>query len=254
MPSGIYDVSRTRVAPVFELLQRRSDDWVRSLLALCGGPSAAPVDPTLNLEFQRGFWGKAEHALDPPVALLSWLIRNPTPQLSGDDGHFERRSLAKGDPTMVGRALHGLRTSAAPKGWHLLESPTVPDVFIETPDALIVIEGKRTDQWPNLDASWLSGRPQIWRHIDAAWEIRGRRQVFGLYLVQGQESDGELPPQWAAAFREAVSGPVLEKSFPHRSTAERDAIAACMIGGTTWNLVCKTFGIPMASSLLATSA
>ena len=254
MASGIFDVSRTRVAPVFELLQRRSDDWVRTLLVMCGGPTATPVDPTLNLEFQKGFWGKAEHALDPPVGLLSWLIRNPNPQSLAEDAQMERRLLARGDPTLVGRALHGLRTSAAPKGWHLLESPTVPDVFIETPDALIVIEGKRAEQGPNLDPTWLTGRPPIWRHIDAAWEIRGRRQVFGLYLVQGQESDGALSPHWADAFREAVSGPVLEKSFPHRSTAERDAIAACMIGGTTWNLVCKTFDIPMASSLLASSA
>jgi hypothetical protein len=247
MAGGIQDFSRTRAAPVFDLLQRRADDWVRVLLALNQGSGAPAVDPTLNLEFQKGYWGKSEHPLDPPVALLSWLIRNPTPLLSAETAHVERLQLAKGDPLMVGRALHALRTSAAPKGWHLLEGPTVPEVMLETPDALIVIEGKRSEAGAALDTTWHSGRHPIWRHIDAAWEIRGRRRVFGFFLVQGQESDGALPAQWIAAMGEAMSAPVLEKSFPHRSTAERDAIAACFLGGTTWNRVCTTFGISLAS-------
>jgi hypothetical protein len=248
MPAGIHDSSRTRVAPVFDLLQGRSDDWVRTLLSLNQGANQSPADLAgLNLKFQKGYWGKTEHSFDPPVALLSWLIRNPTPQLLAQDAIPERVLLAKGEPGVVARALHALRTSAAPKGWHLLEGPTVPDVMIETPDALIVIEGKRTESGPTLDTTWLSGRHQIWRHIDAAWEIRGRRRVFGLFIVQGQESDGGLPPHWQKAIRDAVGSVVLDASFPHRSSTERDAIAACFVGGTTWNLVCKAFNISSAS-------
>jgi len=248
MPGGIHDSSRTRIAPVFDLLQGRSDDWVRTLLLLAQGVNQSPVDLVgLNLKFQKGYWGKTEHSLDPPVSLLSWLIRNPTPRLPAQEAIPERVLLAKGEPGIVGRALHALRTSAAPKGWHLLEGPTVPDVMIETPDALIVIEGKRTETAPTLDMTRLSGRHPLWRHIDAAWEIRGRRRVFGFFIVQGQESDGGLPPLWQTAIRDAIAGAVLDTSFPHRSSSERDAIAACFLGGTTWNLVCKAFSISLTS-------
>jgi hypothetical protein len=248
MPGGAHDSSRTRVAPVFDLLQGREDDWVRALLLLNAGSQRSQPDlSALNLKFQKGYWGKNEHSLDPAVALLSWLIRNPSPRLLAQDEHQERRLLALGDPVTVARALHALRTSAAPKGWHLLEGPTVPDVIIETPDALVVIEGKRTESGPTLDTTWLTGRHQIWRHIDAAWEIRGRRRVFGFFIVQGQDSNGGLPPHWRKAFNEALSSSALETSFPHRSLTEREAIAACMLGGTTWDEVCKAFGISQAS-------
>jgi hypothetical protein len=91
----------------------------------------------------------------------------------------------------------------------------------------------------------------MWRHIDAAWEIRGRRRVFGFFIVPGQEADGGAPPLVAAAFGEALSEAMLEAmleaNFPHRSAKERDAITACFLGGTTWNLVCKTLNISLAS-------
>jgi hypothetical protein len=248
MPGGIRDSSRTRVAPVFDLLQGRTDDWVRTLLRLPHGLREKPPDLSpLNLQYERGYWGQTEHGLDPPVSLLSWLIRNPTPQLRAQDRHPERSLLAIGDPATVIRGLHALRSSAAPKGWHLLEGPTFPDVLIETPDALIVIEGKRTELGATVDTSWLTGRHQIWRHIDAAWEMRGRRQVFGFFIVQGEEPGGLLPTHWHDAFGVAISSVALDTSFPHRSSTERDGIAACLLGGTTWQAVCAAFGIAPGS-------
>src|ERR1700733_9989689 len=197
MLAANHDSSRARIAPVFDALQSRRNDWVRALLLLNHGGNQAAVDlEGLDLKFNKGYWGRTERSFDPPVALLSWLIRYPPPQLLAPPVVPERTLLADGEPAVVARALHALRTSAAPKGWHLLEGPTVPDVLIETPDALVVIEGKRTEPGPTLDTTWLSGRHQIWRHIDAAWEIRGRRRVFGFFIVQSQDSDGGLPPHW----------------------------------------------------------
>ena len=71
--------------------------------------------------------------------------------------------------------------------------------------------------------------------------------MFGFYVVPGQEPDGGLPPIVEAALREALSEPVLEANFPHRSTRERDAITTCFLGGTSWNLVCKKFNITSTS-------
>jgi hypothetical protein len=248
MVGGILDLSRTRIAPVFDVLQGRTNDWVRALLLLNRGGSQSSMDlEGLDLKFHRGYWGKTERSFDPPVALLSWLIRHPTPQLLAPPAVPERTLLANGEPAVVARALHALRTSAAPKGWHLLEGPTVPDVMIETPDTLIVIECKSSEPNGTPDSAALTGRHPMWRHIDAAWEIRGRRRVFGFIIGPGHEPDGGAPPVVEAAFGEVHSEAVLEANFPHRSAKERDAITACFLGGTTWNVVCKTFNISLAS-------
>jgi hypothetical protein len=248
MLSANQDVSRTRTAPVFDVLQGRTNDWVRALLLLNRGGSPSAVDlEGLDLKFHKGYWGKTERSFDPPVALLSWLIRHPTPLLLAPPAVPERTLLANGEPAVVARALHALRTSAAPKGWHLLEGPTVPDVTIETPDAHIVIECKSSEPNGTPDSAALSGRHPMWRHIDAAWEIRGRRRVFGFIIGPGDGPDGGASPVVEAAFGEALSEAVLEANFPHRSAKERDAITACFLGGTTWNLVCKAFNISLKS-------
>jgi len=248
MPDANHDSSRTRIAPVFDVLQGRRNDWVRALLILSRGGSRPAVDlEGLDLKFHKGYWGKTERSFDPPVALLSWLIRYPTPQLLASPIVAERTLLADGEPAVVARALHALRTSAAPKGWHLLEGPTVPDVLIETPDALIVVDCKSAVTIAMPKSATLTGRHPMWRHIDAAWEIRGRRRVFGFFIVPDQQPDGDVAPAVEAAFGEALGEAVLEANFPHRSSKERDAIIACFLGGTSWNLVCKKFNISLTS-------
>jgi hypothetical protein len=146
MPAGPFDSSLTRVVPLFERLRLRTDDWVRALLRQ---PGSCPYNvrelAALDLRFLDGHWGTRERGLEPPVSLLSWLIRNPTPQLSTQDRILARSLLARGDPQTVDSALRALRSAGIRKGWHVLEGPTYPDVLIETPDALIVIEGKRTE-------------------------------------------------------------------------------------------------------------
>jgi hypothetical protein len=129
----------------------------------------------------------------------------------------------------------------------LLEGPTVPDVMIETPDALIVIECKSPEPHGTPNFATPTGRHAMWRHIDAAWEIRGRRRVFGFFIVPAQEPDDGVSPVVEAAFGEALNKAVLEANFPHRSTKERHAITTCFLGGTTWTGVCKTFNISLTS-------
>src|ERR1700722_6829222 len=137
MLAANHDSSRARIAPVCDALQSRRNHWVRALLLLNHGGNQAAVDlEGLDLKFDKGYWGRTERSFDPPVALLSWLIRYPPPQLLAPPVVPERTLLADGEPAVVARALHALRTSAAPKGWHLLEGPAVPDVMIEPPDAL----------------------------------------------------------------------------------------------------------------------
>jgi hypothetical protein len=248
VPGGKRDSSKTRVAPVFDQLRLRADGWVRDLLQIVAATSQPPTTLAgLDLSFLQGFWGPIEKGLSPPVSLLSWLIRHPTPQLLAQTAGAERSRLAQGGPTTVLKALEALRTSSAPRGWHILEGETRPDVFIETPDALIVIEGKRTEGGPTLDTTWLTGRHQIWRHLDAAWEIRGRRGVLGFFVVEGEGPAGDVPEIWRNVCSEARNLSALTSSFPHRSTAERDGIAGCLLGVTTWKKLCGAFQIPFGS-------
>ncbi len=240
---------KTRLVPVMDALHARRDDWVRTLLTLTDGSvetATAGRFADVNLAYQKGFWGKNESPMDPPVSLLSWLIRHPPAATINDQSHRDRWLLGRGDPAVVRRALRDLR-SGAPKGWHLFDSPAVPDVLIETPDALVVIESKRGTVTPALDETALPGRPLIWRNLDAAWEVRGRRRVFGFFIVQGEESDGSLPQHWRDSLASLHSESCLSLSFPHRSTAERSDIVACLAGITTWQAVCQTFAISQSA-------
>jgi hypothetical protein len=193
MPGGKFDSSKTRVAPVFDALKASGGDWVRQLLALAEHPRGHQDQPAaLDLEFLRGYWGSAELGIPPPVSLLSWLIRNPQALARPDTKGEDRRALLDGDPKVVAKALDLLRAGSASRAWYIFEGPTFPDAVIETPDALVVIEGKRTEGGPTTSTKWLPGRHQMWRHIDAAWERRGRRRVYGMFIVEG-ETHGDVP-------------------------------------------------------------
>lgn len=243
MPGGPRDSSKTRVKPVFERLRLRTDDWVRVLLSLGAHGSRDVPSESLDLAFQSGSWAEDERGLRPPVSLLSWLIRNLAPPVGATTVNRERQQLLSGNPTTIADALVLLRTKNDDRGWWVFEGPTYPDVFIETPDAIIVAEGKRTEPGPTTHTTWMPERHQIWRHMDAAWEIRGRRRVFGLFIVEDSASDPGVPPVWRRAAEEAVSEAALAGSFPHRSAVERQAIVQGFCGVTTWRAVCQRFDI-----------
>ena len=131
--------------------------------------------------------------------------------------------------------------------WYILEGPTYPDVFIETEGALVVIEGKRTERGPTTKTTWMKNRHQMLRHIDCAFEIRGRRSVYGFLLVEGNhESRGEIPEHWLAAADDTLSTEAVNGSLPHRSREEQKQISDCFLGVTTWQIVCDHFGVGWA--------
>lgn len=235
-----FDSSKTRVVPVFDRLAER-DSWVADLLALPGyGAPDARTWHGLDLRVVRSCWGAKEERLPPPAALLSWLVRNPGAWGAAPDTP-ERHLLAAQDPATVAQALDSLTTRSKRRAWYLLEGPTAPDAYIETPDAVVVVEGKRTESGPTEATKWMPGRHQMWRHIDAAWERAGHRQVFGFFIVEGT-SDG-IPDAWRTACANLLSAAVRASSFPHRGNAEIQQISRCFLGVTTWQRVCATFGI-----------
>lgn len=99
--------------------------------------------------------------MTPPVSLLSWLVRNLSEPDDGREVDEHRARLIAGDATTISEALGLLRSGGIGKGWHVLEGRTHPDVFLETPDAVIVVEGKRTEPGPTTETTWMPGRHQM---------------------------------------------------------------------------------------------
>lgn len=230
-----YDSSKTRVAPVFNHLraQRADKQWPRRLLDLAAdGTDRAPTWRADDLSNGRCHWWPRERALHPPVALLSWLIRNldvTGKQLGSDTVAKVRRKLAARDPETIELALRQLRTGGSRKGWFVLEGPTYPDACIETTDAIIIVEGKRTEAAPTTKTTWIDTRHQMLRHLDAAWEIRGNRSVYGLLIVEGEGAGGAVPKVWqdaamATTSDETVRGachiaPLMSSMTSHRRSS-----------------------------------
>ncbi len=203
---------------------------------------------TLPLLYTAGFWGSAERALQPPVALLSWLIRHLVPPVRPTRISEERVRLLAGETSTIAAALARLQSAGTGADWHIFEGRSFPDAYIETPGALVVIEGKRTERGPTTDTTWMSVRHQIWRHLDAAWEIRARRAIFGLLLVEGAAPNPtEVPSVWQDAAAAAFAPETLQRSFPHRGVEELSTIAQSFLGVATWQAVCRHFAFDFAA-------
>lgn len=250
------DSTKTRVAPVFDALRgqdKTGEKWLAGLLTL--PQLGKPIDPSQVSgmgALEEACWDassrkRREKKLAPPISLLSWLVRHlreAHPQdITGDaDKARRRRKLQEGDPATVAKALDRLRSSPGSRGWHVLEGRSSPDVYLTTPRAVVVIEGKRTEAKPTTHTSFMKGRHQMLRHMDAAYEIAGNRAVLGFFIVEGGEA-GEVPPVWRDAAEQTLSPEAIDGSLPHRPQAERDAIVGGFLGVTTWEQVCTRFGI-----------
>lgn len=252
---GIHNSSKTRVTPAFGDLyegDRTGASWVPELLKLPLHGNA--FDPPAGCDFRiyRHFWGENEIKLKPPLALLSWLIRHPE-QLAKSRGASrpqllkERAELLAGSNARSLEALSLLRSDANGENWYIFEGESHPDVFIETPDLIVVVEGKRKETRPTTDTEWMPVRHQMLRHIDDAWEIRGRKQVSGFFVVEAEETRGQVPAKWQQFAKDTISRNAVSLSLPHRSSEEQDAIASCFAGVTTWQRLCHEFKIDYGS-------
>jgi hypothetical protein len=85
------------------------------------------------------------------------------------------------------------------------------------------------------------------RHLDAAWENRQGRRIYGLFIVEREAGAASVEPSsaWHQAVEATISEEVLKGSLPHRSPDERSQIAGALLGATTWQAVCEEFQIPL---------
>jgi hypothetical protein len=167
---GMQNSSRTRVAPIFNQLlerDRTGTSWLPRLLELAqhGTPKTAP--PAGSGLTRHGWWPK-EVQLPAPAGLLAWLLEN-LPHLEAATG--KRAQLVAGDPATIAeaRALLARRsTTGTDRAWFVLEGPTSVDAYLETPELILLVEGKRTERGPTTRTTYMPVRHQILRNLDAA--------------------------------------------------------------------------------------
>lgn len=251
-----FDSSVTRVAPVFSILEQRTDAWVAKALDLAARELSAEHRPwiaedmsPIRVDFADKSRGRRERGLRPPTSLLAWLlenIKNPDGQtLSTNPEIAQRRQrILDRDPVTMAEALRALDQKGQSSAWSRFEGPTYPDVVIETADALVIVEGKRTERGPTTHTTWMKGRHQMLRHLDAAWEIRERRSVYGFFVVEADpNAETKVPARWIQAASATLSEDAVTSSLPHRSKEEQAGIAAAFVGITTWQAIVTEFGI-----------
>jgi len=159
---------------------------------------------------------------------------------------MKRRRLVDRDPVTLEEALVSIERGPSGRAWYVLEAPSQPDVYLATDDVIVLVEGKRTEEGPVTSTHWMPVRHQMLRHLDAVWDIREAKQVYGIYIVEAEAGspDGKPSAEWQYAVDATVSAEALERSLPHRSAEERVAISDSLLGVTTWQAVCARFEIP----------
>lgn len=246
---GNRDSSLTRVKPVFDYLFRfdqTGNSWLARLLSLPFGGNAALLPTECRFTIKDCGWGSNEKKLDAPVSLLSWLIRHPRePEYGGlssdPDKAKKRRQWLEGSEERMAEALRLLRHNPKNEDWHVFEGQTQPDVFIETDDLLVVIEGKRTEREPTTSTKWMNERHQMLRHLDCAQEMRGGKCLLGFFIVEGDDASTEVPAKWLTFAEDTASPEAVSSSLPHRGPEEQREIASAFVGVTTWQRVCEEF-------------
>ena len=246
---GKRDSTKTRVKPVFDKLysaDKTGESWLGRLLLLPSGGAELTNFQNCNLKICKHGWGDDEMKLNPPVALLSWLIQNPRPPISGSLSKDSKKALIRrqwieGSKSRIMEGLQLLIHNPRNEDWHIFEGPTQPDVFIETEDLIVVIEGKRTESKPTTTTKWMEGRHQMLRHLDCAWEIRGNKRVIGFFIVEGKAESRAIPSEWLIFAKDTISPEAISSSLPHRGPEEQLEIKAAFTGIATWQQVCFEF-------------
>ncbi len=235
----LRDSSKTRVAPILSMMAEK-EGWVRQLVrsADFGAERFAYREEILrDPPPEKCWWGQSERGLAPPLSRLEWLVQHLEEPVGGNWGspavEGKRRLLVDKNAAVIEEALQLLRAGARGKEWQVLEGPSYPDALIESDDYLLVIEGKRTERGPTTKTTWSAQRHQMWRHMDAAWEIRADRPVIGLMVVEGSP-DGSVPEAWGNAALDLQKDEAVDASLPHRDKSTRAAIRCSFAGVTTW--------------------
>ena len=134
------------------------------------------------------------------------------------------------------------------RAWYVLEGPSCPDVYLESDELVVVIEGKRNgasshDDY-DLDAGSPSNAATPRRRVGRS-EATASFSAFSLSKVTHVTAwrFGSMDAKRRATQRHQSA---LALSMPHQSPDDQQRIGNAFIGVTTWQAVCRALSIPEA--------
>lgn len=261
---GIHDSSWTRVKPVFDALfaaDSTGAEWLRKLLELPSRPDGkkSPLPTELGPLIKHRWAGHldGEMRLEPPHSLLEYLldhrIQRPPPNYGTNDPYKRdlREKLFGGDHEALSEARALIRSQGFERGgWHIFEGKTAVDAYLETPELIVLVEGKRTERGTTTRTAWMHARHQILRNLDAVWDRRGGKAAVAFFAVEGggdPPAGCELTPHWRQLVAETLAPGAVQASLPHRPKEVQNAIANAFLGATTWQAICTELAVDWSS-------
>ncbi len=241
--AGKKNSSQTRVYPAFIKIKNQMEDFIEWLNERqpCNIPTRNVDWDTMIIRFADEK-GHGEIALPPSASLLKWMIENfgksqrlnkmPSGINVSAKTLARRKELYERNVARIKEAINSINLGRR-RGWFAMEGYTRPDVYIETNQFILLIEGKRTE--PNLTDSttfFCNGRDQLIRHMDAALELAGNRAIWGLVIY---EEDAPYIPR--------ITDQMIEDSLPHRTQTDRDRIKSGWLSPMTWQELGARFKI-----------
>jgi hypothetical protein len=240
---GKNDSSKTRVRPIFRALYEsgQSGSWVDELLLMGASRPFASVG---HLTDPPHF----EFLAVPPKQFLRWLVENPQKWPTNweaikmrNEILEARRRLARGEPAKS-KALEAIdlasTLSSDYSGWWCLEGPSRVDCALFAENAVIFIEGKRTEREPSKTTTFCANRNQMARNLDCARRYghdNGLDYYAMLVIEQGNSSRTSAAKKIAGQ---------LALSLPHLSPSELQETEQHYLGFTTWKDIVDRFRLP----------
>jgi hypothetical protein len=251
---GLLNSSVTRVQPVFESLYRRDPSgrsWLLPLLKL--GTRAALIPPELDPGFLLSP-PAFEFPAAPPRRFLRFLLENPgllaVPRESvwskwSPETRRKRRAFLAGDASVRQEGLRCLEQAndLSRRLWWRFEGMTSVDCALFAQNAIVFIEGKRTEEGPSREVTWWSGRNQVIRNVECVLEqgrATGRANAFVILIVD--EEHCTAGSSRARSAEAAASEESIRASLPHLGPAERTELMNHYLGWTSWQAIVRALG------------
>ncbi len=252
---GRFDSSLTRVQPVFNelfLQDKTGESWIKPLLELASDSNSKLDDIKLHNLVDKPIFELSAH---PPKSFLRWLLCNPDKLLRppekywkswGTNTRTKREAFLENDKNVQMEALNALDKcqNTPDRIWWRFEGVTKVDCALKTSNAVIFIEGKRTEQGASKDVLWYPNRNQVLRNLDCASEyakVNRLKYFFVMVVVEKELFEKDNLRQ--KELKNIVNPQTIKDSLPHLSEDERIKLMSHYLGVTTWQDIVERFNL-----------
>lgn len=256
---GIYNSSKTYVAPAFDAISQRGC-YLKHFVGMLNAriPHGGRRIPVRDVDWDRAQWfydsavhkDRKEIMRKSPIAFLQYCTMHPERlderMLKGVRRENVKKLRSAVFDCAQARALAAEQLDTVYRfgdhgmSYYAFEDKTQPDVCIKTNKFYLLVEGKRTEGDLTQSTDWVKERDQLVRHIDAFLDntdgaFGGSLPVFGLEIVVASEA-GKYD------FASYENDANFDVWLPHRSMAMRQLVKnSFLLKPMTWEALQKEF-------------